>query len=149
MNAIAQTQVAVSSTEGATRYLALAGRLLFSAIFIMAGLGHFAPQTVAWAAQAGVPSANVLVPLSGAMAIAGGLSVLLGYRARVGAALLVLFLVPVTFKMHAFWTITDPMMMQMQQSMFMKNISMLGGALLIARFGAGPVSLDARREARA
>src|SRR5260221_9741776 len=106
LTAIAEPQAparaAPSSAGGATRYLAPAGRVLFSAIFIMAGFGHFSPQEIAFAAQQGVPLANVAVPLSGLLSIAGGLSVLLGYHARVGAALLVLFLVPGTFKMHAF-----------------------------------------------
>jgi len=62
----------------------------------------------------------------------------------VGALLLVLFLVPVTFTMHNFWAVQDPMMALMQQAMFMKNLSMLGGALLIAYFGSGPASLDRR-----
>jgi putative oxidoreductase len=69
----------------------------------------------------------------------------LGYRARLGAWLIVLFLVPVTLAMHNFWAVKDPMMAQMQMIMFMKNVSMLGGALLITQFGAGPLSLDAHR----
>lgn len=48
--------------------------------------------------------------------------------------------------LHAFWKVTDPMMAQIQMGMFMKNVSMLGGALLIAYFGAGPLSLDARQD---
>jgi len=80
------------------------------------------------------------------VAVAGGLSILLGYRARIGAWLLVIFLVPVTLMMHNFWVVKDPMMAQMQMVMFMKNLSMLGGALLISQFGSGPWSLDARRE---
>lgn len=131
--------------EGAfARYIPLAGRALFAAIFLTAGFGHFAPQTIGFAAEQGVPLAGLLVPASGVLALAGGLSVLLGYRARLGAWLLVLFLVPVTIMMHPFWAIEDPMTAQMQQGMFMKNVSMLGAALLITRFGAGPVSLDAR-----
>jgi putative oxidoreductase len=47
--------------------------------------------------------------------------------------------------MHKFWTVGDLMMAQVQMMMFMKNISMLGAALLISQFGAGPLSLDARR----
>ena len=57
-----------------------------------------------------------------------------------------LFLVAVTPMMHKFWTVTDPMMQQMQMIMFMKNLAMLGGALLISQFGAGPWSLDSRRK---
>jgi putative oxidoreductase len=122
-----------------------AGRVLFAAIFLVAGLGHFSAQTIAYAAQTGLPLAGVLVPLSGVMALVGGASVALGYHARIGAWLLVLFLVPVTLQMHAFWTVQDPMMAQVEQAMFMKNASMLGAALLLARWGAGPYSLDARR----
>jgi putative oxidoreductase len=88
----------------------------------------------------------LLVPLAGILAFVGGLSILLGYHARIGAWILVLFLVPVSLMMHNFWAVTDPMMAQMQRAMFLKNLSMLGGALLIAHFGAGPLSLDARRQ---
>jgi len=79
------------------------------------------------------------------LAIADGLSILLGYRAKLGAWLIVLFLIPVTLMMHKFWAVTDSMMAQIQMIMFMKNVSMLGGALLISQFGAGPFSLDAPR----
>ena len=85
------------------------------------------------------------MPASGILALLGGLSVLLGYRARLGALALVLFLVPVTIMMHNFWTISDPMMKQMHIVMFMKNLGLLGGALFIYAFGAGPLSLDNRR----
>jgi putative oxidoreductase len=123
----------------------LAGRILFSAIFIMSGFLHFSQQEIAYAAHAGVPMAGLLVPASGLLALAGGLSILLGYRAKIGAWLLVLFLVPVTLMMHNFWAVKDPMMAQMQMAMFLKNVTMLGGALVISQFGAGPLSLDARR----
>jgi putative oxidoreductase len=129
------------------RFLVLAGRILFAAIFILAAPGHFAAGTVAYAASAGVPMPSVAVPLAGIIALVGGLSVAFGFRARFGAWLLVLFLVPVTLYMHRFWGVADPMMAQMQQVNFMKNVSMLGAALVLAWFGAGPVSLDARRTA--
>ena len=121
------------------------GRLFFALTFLVLGAGHFAKPTIAYAAAQGVPLASVAVPLSGVLAVLGGLSILLGYYARIGAWLIVLFLVPVTFMMHRFWAVTDPMLAQVQTAMFMKNISMLGGALLISQFGAGPLSLDARR----
>lgn len=123
----------------------LLGRFLFVLIFLMAGPNHFSKQTIAFAASQGVPLAPLAVPLSGVLALAGGLSVLLGYRAKLGAWLIVLFLVPVTLMMHKFWTVQEPVMAQMQMIMFMKNVSVLGGALLISQFGSGPLSLDARR----
>jgi putative oxidoreductase len=111
----------------------------------MSGPLHFSKQEVAYAAAQGVPLASLLVPFSGVLALAGGLSILLGYRAKLGAWLIVLFLAPVTLMMHNFWAVHDPMMAQIHMAMFMKNVSMLGGALLISQFGAGPFSLDARR----
>lgn len=121
------------------------GRFLFVLIFVMAGANHFSKQTIGYAASQGVPLAAISVPLSGVLAIVGGLSILLGYRSKLGAWLIVLFLIPVTLMMHKFWTLADPMMAQIQMVLFMKNVSMLGGALLISHFGTGPFSLDARR----
>ena len=123
----------------------LLGRFLYVLIFLMAAPSHFSKQTIAYAATQGAPLASVVVPLSGIIALAGGLSILLGYRAKIGAWLIVLFLVPVTLIMHRFWTVHDPVMAQTQMVMFMKNLAILGGALLISQFGAGPLSLDARR----
>jgi putative oxidoreductase len=132
----------ISFWQGAVVVL---GRFFFALIFLMAGANHFSRQTIAFSASQGVPLASIAVPFSGVLAIAGGLSILLGYRAKLGAWLIALFLVPVTVMMHKFWLAQDPMMAQIQMILFMKNVSMLGGALLISQFGAGPFSLDARR----
>lgn len=124
------------------KYTILAGRLLFAIIFIFSSFGHFNEQTIAFAASKGLPLASLLVPLSGIVELVGGLSILLGFRARIGAWLLVLFLVPVTLTFHQFWTIADPLARQMDMASFMKNLSMLGGALIITQFGSGEFSLD-------
>jgi len=136
----ARPQVA-SASSGLITFL---GRLFFVLVFLMSGPRHFMSQTIAYAASQGVPMASIAVPFSGLLACLGGLSVLVGYRAKIGAWLIVLFLVCITPMMHKFWAISDPMMQQIQMIMFMKNLSMLGGALLITQFGAGPWSLDAR-----
>lgn len=138
----------VRSSALATPYLVATGRAFYALIFILSGFGHFNPQLAGFAAQQGVPLPELAVPLSGVIALLGGFSILLGYQARIGAWLLVLFLVPVTLTFHDFWTVADPAAAQLEQAMFMKNLSMLGGALLIAHFGAGPLSLDGRRETR-
>ena len=127
------------------RYVTLAGRVLYSLIFLMAPLSHFSAGAIAYAAQSGVPMPGILVPLSGVIGFLGGLSVLLGYQAKRGAWLLVVFLIPVSYTMHAFWNVQDPMMHQAQLAHFMKNVALLGAALLISQFGSGPMSLDARR----
>ncbi len=126
-------------------FIVLLGRVLFAAIFVMAGPSHFTESTIAYAASKGVPLAPLAVPLSGVIALAGGLSIILGYKARYGGWLIVLFLVPVTVMIHNFWAMPDPNMERMNEIMFMKNLSMLGGALLIAHFGSGPLSLDKGR----
>lgn len=125
--------------------LVLVARILFVIVFLMAGPNHFASGTIAYAASQGVPLASIAVPFSGLLAILGGLSILLGFRAKLGGWLIALFLVGVTPMMHKFWTVSDPMMHQMQMIMFLKNLSMLGGALLITQFGSGPLSLDSRK----
>jgi putative oxidoreductase len=133
-------------SQGAAGPVVLVGRFLFILIFLMSGPRHFLSQTIAYAASQGVPMASIAVPFSGLLALLGGLSILLGYRARIGAWFIVLFLVGVTPMMHKFWVVTDPMAYQMQFIMFMKNVSMLGGALVISQLGSGPWSLDARRK---
>ena len=146
---MATNSIAISGGAETTSFpqgaLVVLGRFLFALIFLMSGPFHFSKQEVAYAVAQGVPLASILVPFSGVLAFAGGLSILLGYRAKLGAWLLVLFLIPVTLMMHKFWAVQDPMMAQMHMAMFMKNVAMLGGALLISQFGAGPFSLDARR----
>jgi len=140
--AISSSAETSSISQGAVVVL---GRFFFTLIFLMAGANHFSKQAIGYAVSAGVPLASIAVPLSGVLSIAGGLSILLGYRAKLGGWLIVLFLVPVTLMMHKFWLVQDPMMAQIQMILFMKNVAMLGGALLISQFGAGPFSLDARR----
>src|SRR2546427_11651635 len=66
---------AARAAAASRRLLALAGRALFAAIFLLTPLTHFAPQTIAYARQAGVPLPALLVPLSGGLAFPGGVSV--------------------------------------------------------------------------
>jgi putative oxidoreductase len=127
--------------------LTLAGRLFFSLIFLLAGRMHFSAAEINYAIAAGVPFAKFLVPASGLLAFLGALSILLGYRAKIGGWMIALFLLAITPVMHNFWSAPDAATQQLQMAMFMKNASMLGGALLISQFGAGRWSLDARRAA--
>lgn len=125
----------------------LTGRILFVMIFIASAPMHFSQQMIDLAASRGVPFASLAVPAAGLLELAAGLSILVGYRAKLGAWALVLFLVPVTVMMHPFWATADKEMMSLQLTMFMKNLSLIGAALLITQFGAGPMSLDSRRKA--
>lgn len=122
------------------KLLVLLGRILFSSTFIIKGLHHFSTVGMEHAATRDVPPA--VVPIAGLLALLGGVSILFGYKARIGAWLLVLFLLPTTFMMHPFWNSQDFYSATMEQLCFMKNLSLLGGALLIAHFGSGPMSWD-------
>src|SRR5882672_2317998 len=133
---------AIDAQAHLLRLMVPAGRALFAAIFIMSSFGHFTRKAIDYAAQVGVPFASFSVPLWGVIALLGGLSVLLGYKARAGAWLLILFLVPVTLLMHNFWAVQDPTLAEAQRIMFMKNVTMIGAAMMITFFGAGPLSLD-------
>ena len=121
-------------------YLPLLGRIFFSAIFILASFSHFTRGAIQMAYQQEVPLAIILVPLSGIIAFLGGVSILVGYRAKIGAGLIILFLIPVTLMMHKFWAFQDPISAMNEKLLFMKNLSMLGGAIFIAYFGSGPFS---------
>lgn len=76
------------------------------------------------------------------MAILGGVSIALGYKARWGGVLITAFLIPVTIMMHNFWAISDPAIAMMQKAMFMKNLSMLGGSLYFTAYGVHGFALD-------
>lgn len=124
------------------KYIALLGRILFSSIFIIKSFHHFSSYSIEYATNHGVFLPAILVPLSGILSLLGGLSILLGYKARIGAWLLVLFLLPVTFVMHRFWEVKDGHIVMLQHFCFLKNISMLGAVLMISYFGSGPLSLS-------
>ncbi len=129
--------------ELANTGVTILGRAMFASVFLLGGLDHFLryQQMVDYALSNNVPAAELLVPLTGGMILLGGLSLLLGLYARLGAWLLVLFLVPTAFLMHHFWDITDPAMAGMQMAHFMKNIALAGAALLFTRLGSGTGSL--------
>jgi putative oxidoreductase len=135
----------IAGESALTGLIVVAGRALFAFIFISASPRLFQSAAINAAAQHGVPLAQILVPVAGVLALLGGLSILLGYGAKMGAWLIAIFLLVVTPIMHNFWAVADPAVAQAQMINFMKNVTMLGGALLITQFGAGPWSFDARR----
>lgn len=121
------------------------GRVLLGLIFLMSGFGKitgFAGQ-VAYAAKSGVPLAEVAIAVSIVAEIGGALMIMLGWKARIGAAILFVWMIPVSLYMHAFWGIEDATWKQIHTIMFMKNLAMMGGMLLIMGLGSGPKSLKA------
>ncbi len=124
-------------------YLAPAGRLLLATIFVASGANMITDwETPAqMMADKGLPAVPVLLSVAVALEIIGGLSVLVGAYARLGALLLLAFLVPVSLVMHDFWTMEGAERMT-QMINFMKNVSIAGGVVLVLAFGAGPLSVD-------
>src|SRR5882757_543518 len=100
------------------KYVIFFGRIFFSLIFLMTAMSHFSAETIAYAVTKNVPLPSFFVPFSGLIAIVGALSIMLGYKAKGGALFIILFLIPVTLKMHDFWNVTDPMQHMIQMSNF-------------------------------
>ena len=115
-----------------TYLLVIVGRILFGGYFLMSGIQHFvnADMLSRYAASKGVPGGKVAVYGSGLLLIAGGLGVLSGMYIPWAVAALALFFVPVSFAMHAFWS-AEPNQRMGESINFMKNMALLGAALLL------------------
>jgi putative oxidoreductase len=114
--------------------LSLIGRILYGGFFLMSGVNHFTTISALkqYAASKGVPAPAFAVGGSGLLMLLGGLSVVLGFRPHYGLLFLFVFLLGVTPKMHAFWTVSDPIARMGEQVNFMKNMALLGAALAMA-----------------
>jgi len=122
------------------RYLPLLGRLLLGLIFVMSGANKITgfEATQQYMEAQGMPATAFFLTGAIVVEILGGLSVIVGYRGRLGAAALVLFLIPATLIFHT--DFSD----QTQMIMFLKNLSIMGGLLLVTAYGTGPLSLSAQ-----
>jgi putative oxidoreductase len=125
------------------RYLVIFGRVLLSVIFLLSGLGKIIDwdsNTQVMASQ-GMPLIPLLLVGAILTELAGGLSVLLGWKARWGALLLFLYLIPTTVIFHDFWAFTGTEM-QTQLVNFLKNLSIMGGLLLVAAYDGAALVAD-------
>ena len=124
------------------------GRAMFGGYFAWNGLNHFLNQQTMsqYAAAKGVAAPETAVPASGAMILAGGVSVLAGIKPRQGLALIVGFLVPVSLQMHRFWEVEDPSQRMSEMINFSKNMALTGAALALMQLDEPwPISVDAAR----
>ena len=143
--------------------ITVAGRVLLALIFLMSAAGNKIPQFTSVAQlmeRQGVPMPKIMLVGAIVFLLAGSLSLVLGFKARLGAALLLVFLVLATYYFHDFWTWpvdamwvlnTNPEaklpVRQIEMISFMKNLALMGALLLVMANGPGPLSLDARRHA--
>ncbi|MFJ1461587.1 DoxX family protein [Nocardia sp. N2S4-5] len=118
--------------------LILIGRILFVVLFLASAAGHLtqAEGMAGYAQSKGVPAAKLAVLGSGVVQLIGGLSILLGIWADLGALLLLVFLVLTAVLMHPFWKETDPQAKQTEMIQFNKDLALAGAALMLFSFFA-------------
>lgn len=130
--------------------LTIAGRIMLATIFFMSAVGNKIPKfsaTAEYMAANGVPAPKFMLVGGIVFLLLGSISVVLGFRARIGASLLAVFLVLATYYFHHFWTLApDSQDFQMQMIQFMKNLGLFGAMLMIIANGPGPASFDNRMQ---
>jgi uncharacterized membrane protein YphA (DoxX/SURF4 family) len=129
------------------RGLFLLGRAIFGGFFAYNGINHFQNKQMMtqYAESKGVPAtaAEAAIPATGAMLVAGGLSILAGAKPKQGLATIVCFLIPVTLQMHRFWEAEDPEHRVNEMAQFSKNLALLGAALMMLQIPEPwPISID-------
>lgn len=124
----------------------LIGRILVSAVFILAGVGKISGFSMeeGFVASKHLPLPAVALALAMIIELLGGLAILVGLYTRLSAWIVFLYMIPTTFLFHDFWTMqgaaqTDNMLH------FEKNLAIMGGLLFLATFGAGRLSIDEAR----
>jgi putative oxidoreductase len=124
--------------------LSLLGRLMLCTIFLLSALGNKIPNfnsIAAYMASEGVPLPQVMLAGAIVFLIVGSVSVILGYQARIGATLILIFLVLATYYFHDFWNVPAEQK-QEQMIQFMKNLGLAGAMFTIIANGSGAWSLD-------
>jgi putative oxidoreductase len=132
-----------------TRIFPLVGRVLLSLIFVAIAIGKVRGWSgfSEYMVSKQLPLIPVLLAVSLVVELAGGLSILLGWRARLGALVLLVYLIPVTVLFHNFWQ-SQGVQVVIEGMSFLKNVAIMGGLLLIVAFGPGPFSVDSWRRRR-
>lgn len=124
-------------------FFTLIARLCLAAVFVFSGIGKFIffDVTAEALANKGFMAASILLFAAAFIELIAALSLIIGYRARVGAFILLLYLIPVTFLFHNFWDL-DGGERVLQQIMFLKNLAIFGGLLYVVCHGPGSCSFD-------
>ena len=131
-----------------SKWAQFVGRVALGTIFVVSGLGKLAAWRgiVAYAGSKGVP--EILLAIATALELLGGISVVIGFKARWGALALLVFLVPVTLVFHNFWAVPAEQQ-QMEMVNFLKKLAICGGLLIVLGRGAGAFSIDSSPTAQA
>jgi putative oxidoreductase len=111
----------------------LIGRLIFGGFFVYNGINHLKERKAMaqYAQSKNVVLAEISVVATGVAMIAGGASVLLGVKPKVGTAAIAGFLAGVSPVMHGFWRVEDANQRMQEMTNFAKNMALMGGALAL------------------
>ena len=123
--------------------IGIIARILFTLIFFLSGITHFTSMSdYVNLMPSPIPFRPFWVAISGVVELIGAAMILFNYRPRLGAWLIVIFLVPVTIVVHgtAMMTLPDPLMRAINVSMFLKGLAMIACALFITQFGVSPAN---------
>ena len=122
---------------------ALVGRILLAFLFLKSGWGKIDgfEQTAAMMASKGIPMANVALVITILLELGAGILLVVGYKARWAALAIAVFTLLAAVLFHNFWTVTGPARMG-EFNNFWKNISIVGGMLMVVAFGPGRLSVD-------
>ena len=128
-------------------FLLLAGRVLMGWIFVESGLRKLLGMDgfITSLTNRRVPQASVLGWIGAAVEFFGGLAILLGAWTRCAALALIVFVIVATLIGHRYWDIAEPAARRMQQSHFWKNVTILGGFVVMLVTGGGRFSVDGWR----
>ena len=145
-----QTQQAFSNTINHTLHassdaLALVGRVLLATMFLLAGFDKIAgfSGTAGYIASVGLPLPELLTALTIVVELGAGAALLVGYQARVAALLLAGFTLVASVLFHKYWAMPAEQA-YVQQLMFMKNLAIAGGLLMVTALGAGKWAIQNR-----
>ncbi len=128
--------------------LTVLARVMLAMIFLMSAVGNKIPNfnsVVEYMRSEGVPAPPIALGGAILFLVVGSLSLLLGFKARIGALLLLIFLILATYYFHDFWTFEDEGEKQLQMIQFMKNVALMGAMVFIVANGPGPLSLSRSR----
>lgn len=129
--------------NGQKDWAALVGRILLAGIFVISGFGKITgfEGTAGEIASKGLPLPQVLTVIAILIEFGGGLAIVLGWKTRWAALAFIVLLIVITPIFHGYWAAPPDEVMN-QQINFMKNVSILGGSLLLFAFGPGRYSVD-------
>jgi putative oxidoreductase len=127
--------------------LNLLGRLLIVALFLPAGLSKLTgfEDTVGYFGSLGLPVVTLAVVVAIIAEVLGGIALLVGFKTRIVAILLAIFTLAASIAGHAFWAAPADAAF-IQQLLFLKNIAVIGGLLVLASAGAGKFSIDGYKQ---